>query len=176
MPAMLARLLLFLCFASCTAGNSKGSAYDLLAGIENKTAVFAGGCFWCVEEAFERYVPGVMEAVSGFSGGEMINPTYKNHNGHFEVVKVIYNPALTSYQVLVDYYWRNIDPFDDQGQFCDKGGAYKPAIFYSDDAERLIAEQSKAAIQEKLGTVKVVVPILPTKPFWTGRGCTCPAS
>ena len=109
-------------------------------------ATFAGGCFWCVEEAFEK-VPGVMSAVSGYTGGTVPNPTYelvsKETTGHAEAVRVTYDPAKVSYEQLVDWFWRNIDPTQAGGQFCDFGSSYRSAIFVHDDAQRKVAEATK---------------------------------
>ncbi|MDP3379539.1 MAG: peptide-methionine (S)-S-oxide reductase, partial [Brevundimonas sp.] len=91
-----------------------------------KTAVFAGGCFWSVEKFFEA-APGVVSAVSGYSGGASKNPTYEAHQGHMEAVKVTYDPAKTSYPKLVDHFFHNIDPTDPNGQICDKGPSYRTA-------------------------------------------------
>ena len=110
-----------------------------------KQAVFAGGCFWCVEADFEK-LEGVSEAVSGYTGGRTDNPTYKEvtfrETGHFEAVRVTYDPAIVSYTQLLDYFWRHIDVTDPNGQFCDKGSSYRTAIF-PDESEFAIAEQSK---------------------------------
>jgi peptide-methionine (S)-S-oxide reductase len=113
-------------------------------------ATFAGGCFWCVEEAFEK-VPGVVSAVSGYTGGTVPNPTYeqvsKENTGHAEAVRVTYDPAKVSYEQLVDWFWRNIDPTQAGGQFCDLGSSYRSAIFVHNDAQRKIAEATKQALQ-----------------------------
>jgi len=112
---------------------------------QNKTAVFAGGCFWCMEEAFEA-VDGVDKVVSGYTGGTTKNPTYEqvtNQNtGHYEAVLISYNPQKISYAKLLDIFWKNVDPYDDEGQFCDKGPSYLSAIFYSNDEEKLLIEDS----------------------------------
>jgi peptide-methionine (S)-S-oxide reductase len=113
-------------------------------------AVFAGGCFWCVEEAFEK-VPGVITAASGFMGGTVANPSYDlvmtKTTGHFESVQVTYDPSKVSYAQLVDWFWRNIDPVDARGQFCDKGSPYRSAIFYRGEEQRKVAEETKQALQ-----------------------------
>lgn len=110
-----------------------------------KTAVFAGGCFWCVESDFEK-LDGVYEAVSGYTGGTTKNPSYKavtfTETGHFEAVEVSYDPNIISYTELLDYYWRTIDPIDPNGQFCDQGSSYRTAIFANEEQIK-IAEQSK---------------------------------
>ena len=85
---------------------------------QSQDAIFAGGCFWCLEHDLEQ-LDGVISAESGYSGGELLNPTYENHNGHQEVVKVIFNSDIISYKDLLQNYWVNVDPFDDKGQFCD---------------------------------------------------------
>jgi peptide-methionine (S)-S-oxide reductase len=117
-----------------------------------KTAIatFAGGCFWCVEEAFEK-VPGVLSAVSGYTGGNVANPTYKQVSsettGHAEAVRVTYDPGKVTYEQLVDWFWRNIDPTQADGQFCDLGSSYRSAIFVHDGAQRKVAEATKQALQ-----------------------------
>ena len=96
------------------------------------TAIFAGGCFWCVESDFDK-VPGVLETISGYTGGHKDNPTYKNvtagGTGHYEAVKIVYDPEKVSYEKLLHIYWRSVDPTNDGGQFCDRGQSYKTAIF-----------------------------------------------
>ena len=133
-------------------------------------AVFAGGCFWCMESDFEK-LDGVSEVISGFSGGTAKNPTYNgDHTGHYEVVEIHYDPAIISYQQLLDNFWVNIDPFDDTGQFCDKGPSYKSAIFVADEAERELAEQSKDAVVNQFPDQKIVTPILGTSEFFPIKG------
>lgn len=129
-------------------------------------ATFAGGCFWCVEAAFQD-LPGVSSAVSGFTGGKLKNPTYSgNHRGHYEAVEIEYDPEIISYAELLDVYWRNIDPFDDRGQFCDKGFSYLSAIFVHDEEQRALAESTKAAVVEKFPKDDVHTVILPSGDFW----------
>ena len=118
--------------------------------VENaRSAVFAGGCFWCTESDFEK-MDGVIEAVSGYTGGRMENPTYKQVSaggtGHIEAIKVVYDPAKISYSHLLDILWRHIDPTDAGGQFVDRGDQYRSAIFYATDEERQMAEASKKAL------------------------------
>jgi methionine-S-sulfoxide reductase len=112
------------------------------------TAVFAGGCFWCVETDFEK-VPGVLAVVSGYTGGTTPNPTYETATagGHIEVVKVTFDPAKVSYGKLLDYYWRHVDLLDGGGQFCDRGAAYRPAIFADGSEQKQAAEASKSALE-----------------------------
>jgi peptide-methionine (S)-S-oxide reductase len=133
-------------------------------------AIFAGGCFWCMESDFEK-LDGVSEVISGFTGGELKNPTYNgNHEGHYEAVEVNYDPATVSYQDLLDYYWIHIDPFDDQGQFCDKGHSYLSAIFVASEEQRTLAEKSKQKVEEMFPDQKVVTPILAATTFYPIMG------
>jgi peptide-methionine (S)-S-oxide reductase len=128
-----------------------------------KTAVFAGGCFWSMEKAFE-HEPGVVDAVSGYGGGTRPNPTYEDHEGYLESVKVTYDPAKVSYAQLVDYYSHSIDPTDPTGQICDKGPSYRLAVFVSTPEERQVAEAERVKI-EKLLNAKVTVQTRPTSTF-----------
>jgi peptide-methionine (S)-S-oxide reductase len=130
---------------------------------ETRTAIFAGGCFWCVEDAFDK-VDGVTETVSGYAGGNLPNPTYSNHKGHLEALRVTYDPSKVTYAELLDHFWRNIDPFDPIGQFCDKGPAYRTAVFVSDDAEKSLAESTKQDIAKRFGK-EVETEIRPTSTF-----------
>ena len=113
---------------------------------KNASAVFAGGCFWCTESDFEK-VDGVIDAISGYTGGHVKNPTYKQVSsgvtGHLESVKVIYDPSKVSYEQLLDYFWRHVDPTDPGGQFVDRGSQYRSAIFYANETEKRLAEKSK---------------------------------
>jgi peptide-methionine (S)-S-oxide reductase len=132
--------------------------------------VLAGGCFWCMEADFEK-LKGVTDVVSGFTGGTLKNPTYNgNHEGHYEAVEITYDPARVSYQQLLDYYWVNIDPFDDGGQFCDRGHGYLSAIFVANDTERKIAEESKRKVEAMFPGGKVVTPILSASTFYPIKG------
>jgi peptide-methionine (S)-S-oxide reductase len=129
-------------------------------------ALFAGGCFWCMEAAFQGR-EGVTDVVSGFTGGTLPNPTYSgNHSGHFEAVEVSYDPALVSYQQLLDLYWVNVDPLDNNGQFCDKGASYRSAIFPAGDTQRQLAEASLAAVKKRFAPNQVYTEILPAGEFW----------
>jgi peptide-methionine (S)-S-oxide reductase len=135
---------------------------------KTETAIFAGGCFWCVEADFD-HVPGVTETISGFTGGHVDNPTYRqvSHGGtgHKEAVKVTFDPAVVSYEKLLDAYWHSVDPTDSGGQFCDRGESYQTAIFVNSEEQRRLAEASKAAAEKELGRT-VVTPILDAGPFW----------
>ncbi len=133
-------------------------------------AVFAGGCFWCVESDFEK-LKGVSEAISGFTGGKLKNPTYNgNHKGHYEAVEVHYDPDLVSYKELLDHYWVNVDPFDSRGQFCDKGTSYLSAIFVANEEERELAENSRKDVVDQFPGKTVVTPILESSKFYPIKG------
>ncbi len=132
------------------------------------TAIFAGGCFWCVETDFEK-LAGVVDVVSGYSGGLKENPTYEDHEGHYEAVLVTYDPAAVSYRKLVDYLLRHVDPLDAGGQFCDRGPAYRTAIF-AQDAEEWAAAAAAIAEAEKVLGQKVVTPVLDRGVFWNAEG------
>lgn len=133
-------------------------------------AVFAGGCFWCMEADFEK-LQGVSDVISGFTGGKIKNPTYQgNHQGHYEAVEVTYDSKVISYQDLLDYYWVNVDPFDAKGQFCDKGSSYLSAIFVAHDEEKQLAEQSRKKVAAQFPDQKVVTPIINSSTFYPIRG------
>jgi len=134
------------------------------------TTILAGGCFWCMESDFEK-LEGVTDVISGFTGGTVNNPTYNgNHTGHFEAVKITYDPDKISYGELLDYYWVNIDPFDARGQFCDKGSSYLSAIFVANETERTIAEQSRLQVADQFPNQKIVTPILHASTFYPIMG------
>jgi peptide-methionine (S)-S-oxide reductase len=117
-------------------------------------AVFAGGCFWCMEAPFDK-LPGVRSSTSGYMGGQTKNPTYEQvsagSTGHAEAVQVVYDPRKITYAQLLDTFWKNIDPLDKSGQFCDKGTQYRSAIFYGNEEERQEAEASRARVEQRLG-------------------------
>ncbi|MFI2813116.1 MULTISPECIES: peptide-methionine (S)-S-oxide reductase MsrA [Microbulbifer] len=133
-----------------------------------RTAVFAGGCFWCMEPPYDK-LEGVLETTSGYSGGEVENPTYdqvsSGGTGHAEVVQVKYDASKVSYPQLLQVFWRNVDPFDAGGQFCDRGSQYRSAIFYANEREKRQAEESKKVLEEKLGK-KIVTEIVPAATFY----------
>jgi len=118
------------------------------------TAVFAGGCFWCMEPPFDE-LDGVLATTSGYTGGSVPEPRYEQvsagKTGHVEAVEVVYDPQRIDYAELLAVFWRNIDPLDDEGQFCDRGAPYRSAIFVRDSEQRRLAEASKQAIRERLG-------------------------
>jgi peptide-methionine (S)-S-oxide reductase len=131
-------------------------------------AVFASGCFWCSESDFEK-VEGVISVVSGYSGGAEQNPTYEQvssgSTGHTESVRVIYDPKKVTYEQLLRHYWRHVDPLSGDGQFCDRGRQYRPAIFVSTQEERQSAERTRREVEQKLKQ-KVAVEILDAATFW----------
>ena len=135
---------------------------------DTEELIVAGGCFWCVESDFES-VPGVIEAVSGYTGGTTKNPTYKKigkgGTGHYEAVKISYDPAKVSREELLHLFFRSVDPTDAGGQFCDRGESYRTAIFVSNPAEKTAASAAKSAAQQELGQ-KIVTPILDAKTFY----------
>lgn len=135
-------------------------------------AVFAGGCFWCMESDFEKlYGKGVTDVVSGFTGGSLKDPTYNgDHTGHYEAVEVTYDPGKINYQALLEYYWVHVDPFDDKGQFCDKGHSYLSAVFVANEMERKLAEQSRQKVVEQFPNQKVITPILDASTFYPIKG------
>ena len=132
-------------------------------------AYFAGGCFWCVEEFFEK-VKGVEDVISGYSGGELENPTYKEvtygNTGHFEVAKIIYDENIINYKELLNLYWQNIDPFDSAGQFCDKGLSYRSVAFYKNQNEKKEIENSIKNIEKIFKGKKVVTFVREFKKFY----------
>jgi peptide-methionine (S)-S-oxide reductase len=137
---------------------------------ERGSAIFAGGCFWCEETAFEG-VPGVISVTSGYTGGQKKNPTYEEVSsggtGHAESVEVVYDPAKISYEKLLDIFWRNVDPFQANGQFCDHGNQYRSAIFYRDETQRKAAEDSRRKLEEDPRfRGKIVTQIVPASTFY----------
>tara|TARA_X000000368_G_scaffold383065_1_gene340626 strand:- start:76 stop:651 length:576 start_codon:yes stop_codon:yes gene_type:complete len=135
---------------------------------ENSKAYFGGGCFWCMEEAFEKK-NGVKEVISGYSGGTTENPTYEDvtygNTGHFETIEIIYDKSIITFEELVNLFWINIDPFDEQGQFCDKGFSYRSVAFYQNEDQKKIIENSKSEIEKKFNS-KVVTYIRDFKKFY----------
>lgn len=129
-----------------------------------ETAWFAGGCFWCLEQDMAK-IPGVVDAVSGYAGGDLKNPTYENHEGHREAVKVTYDPARISYRQLVDRFWLTIDPTDPDGQFCDQGASYATAVFAS-PVQKPAAEASRRAAVARIGAGRFVTPVRDAARFW----------
>ena len=147
------------------------AAEPVAHGKTTATAIFAGGCFWCMVHPFDE-LPGVASVTSGYTGGHKVNPTYEEvsagDTGHVEAVQVIYDPKRISYEKLLDVFWVNVDPLDRGGQFCDRGSTYTSAIFYLNDEQKKLAEQSKAAIEKKLGKT-VVTAIRPASAFYAAE-------
>jgi len=141
-------LFLTFCFAVFLSLSLKGSA-DAQPKPKPQTAVFAGGCFWCMEPPFEK-MEGVLSVVSGYTGGHGSNPTYEDYSrkGHVEAILVSFNPQKVTYQELLDVFWKNIDPTDPGGQFVDRGPSYRSAIFYLSDEQKAAAEASKAKLEQ----------------------------
>lgn len=156
-------LLIGMTFAFTPSNAAPGAATEA-------KAYFAGGCFWCMEETFEK-VDGVLAVVSGYMGGTVANPTYEQvsagRTGHAEAVEVTYNPQKVSYQKLLDAFWRNVDPVTPNAQFCDHGSQYRSAVFYTTDEEKRLAEASKAAIEQaKQFPTPIVTELVPASTFY----------
>ncbi len=132
-------------------------------------AIFAGGCFWCVEADFDK-LPGVIDTESGYTGGTVANPTYEQVSaevtGHAEAVRVTYDPSTLSYERLLDYFWRHIDPTVKDKQFCDAGTPYRSAIFYLGEAQRQAAEASREALLKSGKLSRIHTEIVAAGPFW----------
>ena len=147
---------------------AENSGPPVAAPAATATAIFAGGCFWCVEADFDK-VDGVLSTVSGYTGGHLANPTYEDvvreDTGHYEAVEVTYDPAKVSYRMLVDHFFRTVDPVDAGGQFCDRGESYRTAIFTHSAEEKAEAEAAKTAAGEALGQ-PIVTPVLDAAPFY----------
>ena len=135
-----------------------------------ETAIFAGGCFWCMEEAFEQ-IEGVVKVESGYTGGIIENPSYdmvsQGKTKHLEAIRVTYNSTKTQYEKLLGGFWDNVDPFDGEGQFCDQGEHYRSAVFYGDEKERGFAVKTKEVLKEKLvSKAQIHTMILPRQKFY----------
>jgi peptide-methionine (S)-S-oxide reductase len=165
MREMLRKLLRTLLLAPLILVTDPAAAQTTLA-----KATFAGGCFWCMEPPFDK-LEGVVSTTSGYTGGRKKNPTYQEVSaggtGHTEAVQVVYDPNKISYEKLLEVFWRNVDPLDPKGQFCDKGNQYRTGIFYHDEKQRELAEASKRAL-EKSGRLKspIVTQIVPASEFY----------
>jgi peptide-methionine (S)-S-oxide reductase len=143
-------------------------------GPTTEKAIFAGGCFWCVESDFDK-VPGVLSTTSGYTGGSVANPTYElvsaKHTGHAEAVEVVFDPARVSYEKLVEHYWRTIDPTVKDRQFCDVGNPYRTAIFPIGEAQLKTALMSKAKLEiSKPFKEPIVTEITPATTFYPAEG------
>ena len=135
---------------------------------ERSKATFAGGCFWCMQPPFER-LPGVLETTVGYTGGQKKNPTYEEVSaggtGHAESIEIVYDPGKLSYEKLLDVFWHNVDPFTRDAQFCDHGHQYRTAIFYHDETQRRLAEESKARLAKRFGRA-IETEIVAATEFW----------
>lgn len=134
------------------------------ATAEVQKAVVAGGCFWCVESDFEQ-LKGVTDVISGYTGGSSQNPTYEDHEGHYEAVQITFDPAVISYEDLIAKFLRSVDVTDAGGQFCDRGNAYRTAIFALDGTQKAAAQAAVAEAEKALGQ-KVVTPVKAATTFW----------
>ena len=157
-------------FAVLLFGGVVAACLQALTPPERASAIFAGGCFWCEETAYEG-VAGVISVTSGYIGGQKKNPTYEEVSsggtGHAEAVQVVYDPAKISYEKLLDIFWRNVDPFQANGQFCDHGDQYRSAIFFKDDVQRNAAEKSRRKLEEDPKfRGKIVTQIVPASTFY----------
>lgn len=142
-------------------------------GSQNAKATFAGGCFWCMEEVYEK-VEGVVSVISGYTGGHLANPTYEQVSaggtGHAESVEVIYDPHKVTYQHLLEVFWRNIDPTTPNAQFCDQGSQYRSAIFYHDETQKRFIDESKQAVESsKTFPQPIVTEIIPASIFYAAE-------
>lgn len=142
-------------------------------GLQQAKATFAGGCFWCMEEAFEK-IEGVVSAVSGYTGGQVENPTYEQVSaggtGHTESIEVIFDPNKVTYKQLLDVFWRNVDPTTPNAQFCDHGNQYRTAIFYHDESQKQVIEESKERIEtSKTFPESIVTEIAPASAFYSAE-------
>ena len=152
-------------------GDTQGAKSMKDAPAKQEKAIFAGGCFWCMEKPFEE-LEGVSSVTSGYTGGTTRNPNYGNYGagGHIEAVEIVYDPTKVSYRQLLDVYWRQIDPTDDGGQFGDRGHAYTTAIFFLDEEQRHLAEDSKRALEEKgIFKKQIVTPIIAASEFFAAE-------
>ena len=150
----------FFYFGETMAGKLKVSTGKANENLSFKKAYFAGGCFWCMEESFDK-VDGVIKSISGYSGGKMKNPTYQDviykDTGHVEAIEITYDPKQISYEKLLAIFWKNIDPFDKYGQFCDKGKSYRSVIFFKSDKQKSIIQNSVAEVEKRFNSKVVTI-------------------
>ncbi len=141
-----------------------------MASAATEKAIFGGGCFWCMEPPFDKQ-DGILSTISGYTGGHLENPSYRDvssgQSGHVEVVEILYDPEIVSYEKLLEVYWVNVDPLNDTGQFCDRGSQYLSTIFYLNEDQRLAAEKSLEALKESnVLKGKIVTSIRPAVRFY----------
>lgn len=157
------RILTIILMLCMSAGGAMAAEY--------KSAVFAGGCFWCLEGPFDA-LPGVIKTESGYTGGSIQNPTYEQvssgTSGHVEAMRVVYDPGKITYDELLAVFWRNIDPTDDGGQFCDRGPQYRSAVFVADAQEEAVALREKSRLEKSM-SMKIATEILPLKEFYVAE-------
>jgi peptide-methionine (S)-S-oxide reductase len=170
MVPLLTRFIAGLAMLAALSGAAAAQGAPTAGDPGRKAAVFAGGCFWCMEHPFDE-LDGVVSVTSGYTGGAKASPTYQEVSagitGHTEAVQVIYDPTKVSYQKLVDVFWRNIDPLTANAQFCDHGTQYRSAIFYQDDEQKRVAEASKEALTKSGRFDKpIVTQIAQASTFW----------
>ena len=149
-----------------------GARAELSQGTQQAVAIFAGGCFWCMEPPFDA-LEGVISTTSGYTGGQTKNPTYEQvsegRTGHTEALRVVYDPSKITYEKLLEVFWRNHDPLDGGGQFCDRGSQYRSGIFYQSEPERVLAEASKAKVAGRLAR-PISTAIVAAGPFYDAEG------
>src|SRR3954471_9820905 len=159
---MFRRTFIAACLLAATIGN-------VPAQEKTGKAIFAGGCFWCVEADFDK-VPGVLSTTSGYIGGKVDNPTYNQVSaggtGHAEAVEIVYDPAKVTYAKLLDVFWHNVDPLVKDKQFCDSGDQYRTAIFYRGEEEKKLAEETKKQVEAKFAPRTVYTQIVAAGPFY----------
>ena len=159
-------LFIFICQISffshseSKSGKLKVTTGELNKDFNLKKAYFAGGCFWCMEESFDK-VDGVIKSISGYSGGKLKNPTYKEviykDTGHVETIEITYDPNKVSYETLLDVFWKNIDPFDKYGQFCDKGKSYRSVVFFKNKKQKRIIQNSIVEVEKRFNSEVVTM-------------------
>lgn len=172
---MLLRVLLMAALTACSGGEtalaSEGTVAAPPLAEGQAEAIFAGGCFWCMEKPFDQ-LPGVVSTTSGYTGGTEQHPTYTDvshhRTSHLEAIRVVYNPGLVSYEQLLQVFWHNVDPTQDNGQFCDRGNQYRTGIFTSNPEEVQAAQSSRDAVSTQLGQ-SVVTEIYPAATFWVAE-------
>jgi peptide-methionine (S)-S-oxide reductase len=174
MRSVATRILAALCalIAGVTLASAEvalGAAPPAAPPVPLQQAILAGGCFWCMESDLKA-VHGVVSVDPGYTGGRMANPSYQDvlteRTGHYEAVRVRFDPRQITYRQLIDRYWNLVDPTDDKGQFCDRGPSYRPAIFVDGPNQRRAAEESLQAAMKRIKTGRIVTPILPAGPFY----------
>jgi peptide-methionine (S)-S-oxide reductase len=165
-----AALLLLVLVPTARAARAPSTA---TSGPRLEEATFAGGCFWCEEATFEG-LEGVISVTSGYTGGHTVNPTYEEvgtgRTGHAESVRILFDPRKTSYARLLDVFWHNVDPTQSGGQFCDIGNEYRSAIFYHDETQHRLAEQSKRRLESTKFHRPIATEIVPAGPFYPAEG------